>query len=103
MSKEDTLQSVPNLQLEIIQKAASFVKEGGVLVYATCSLLEEENKGVARSFEKSEVFRNGGFVPWPFSEDGFSEGGTHRGADHEITLLPSEWNDGVFFARYKKG
>eukprot|EP00957_Ditylum_brightwellii_P128313 9786824-Ditylum_brightwellii.AAC.1 len=31
MSKEDTLQSLPNLQLEIIQKAAAFVKEGGVL------------------------------------------------------------------------
>jgi len=105
MSKEDTLQSLPNLQLEIIQKAASFVKEGGVLVYATCSLLEEENEDVARSFEKSEVFRNGGFIPWPFSEDcdGFSEGDTHRGNDHEITLLPSEWNDGFFFARYKKG
>ncbi|KAL7493726.1 hypothetical protein ACHAWT_002626 [Skeletonema menzelii] len=97
MSKEETLQYLPDLQLDIIQKAASFVKNNGTLVYATCSLLEEENEEVIRSFEKSQVYIDGGFVPWPFSAegDGFSR-------PHEITLLPSEWNDGFFFARYRK-
>lgn len=103
MSKEDTLQSLPTLQLEIIQEAASFVKHGGTLVYATCSLLEEENEDVIKSFEKSEVFRDGGFVPWPlYEDDDLSEGGALRGRHHERTLLPSEWNDGFFFARYRK-
>lgn len=98
LNKEDTLHNLPDLQLDIIQKAASFVKCNGTLVYATCSLLEEENENVMRSFEKSEVFTNGGFVPCPFSA-----GGDDSSRDHEITLLPSEWNDGFFFARYRKG
>lgn len=97
MTKEDTLRSLPDLQLDIIQKASSFVKFNGTLVYATCSLLEEENENVMRSFEKSEVFANGGFVPFHFSSDGDGS------RDHEITLLPSDWNDGFFFARYRKG
>ncbi len=97
MSKEDTLGYLPDLQLDIIQKAASFVKNNGILVYATCSLLKEENEQVIRHFEKSDVFVNGGFVPWPFpvEDHDFSR-------HHEVTLLPSEWNDGFFFARYRK-
>ncbi len=98
MNKGDTLRNLPDLQLDIIQKAASFVKTNGTLVYATCSLLEEENENVMKSFEKSEVFTNGGFVPCPFSAD-VDDISRH----HEITLLPSEWNDGFFFARYRKG
>jgi len=37
-------------QLAILESAARLVKPGGRLVYATCSLLEEENDGVADAF-----------------------------------------------------
>ncbi len=38
-------------QNSILAEAAKLVKSGGVLVYATCSLLAEENEGVAARFD----------------------------------------------------
>ncbi len=40
----------PELQLGILTAAASAVKPGGVLVYATCSLFTRENEGVVAAF-----------------------------------------------------
>lgn len=104
ISEEEIKSSLPSLQLEIIQNAASFVREGGTLVYATCSLLQEENENVVKCFEKSEVFKGRGFFPWPFSDGDEPSEAPKLGLSrrHEITLLPSEWNDGFYFARYKR-
>jgi 16S rRNA (cytosine967-C5)-methyltransferase len=38
------------LQSELLQSASRFVKEGGVLVYATCTVFPEENEEVATRF-----------------------------------------------------
>ncbi len=38
------------VQAEIMDKTASVVKEGGKLVYATCSLLPEENEKQIEAF-----------------------------------------------------
>ncbi|WP_243094143.1 RsmB/NOP family class I SAM-dependent RNA methyltransferase [Thermus thalpophilus] len=51
------------LQLKLLETAASATEEGGVLVYAVCSLTEEEGEGVARAF----LARHPEFVPEPFS------------------------------------
>ena len=106
ISEEETKVLLPSIQLEIIQLAAKLVKDNGVLVYATCSLLKEENEDVINCFETSEVFKCQGFARWPFSEDGDdccngvqTLGGS---GDHSVTLLPTEWNDGFFFARYRR-
>jgi 16S rRNA (cytosine967-C5)-methyltransferase len=39
------------MQADILRAAARLVRPGGRLVYATCSLLEEENEAIAQSFE----------------------------------------------------
>jgi len=39
-----------DLQSRILQSAAKMVKPGGRLVYATCSLLQEENERMAEAF-----------------------------------------------------
>ncbi len=41
-------------QQEILQSAARLVQPGGRLVYATCSLLREENEDVAAAFEAAQ-------------------------------------------------
>ena len=47
---EDDLLRLPDKQREILTAAASLVKPGGRLVYATCSLEPEENEGVVGAF-----------------------------------------------------
>jgi 16S rRNA (cytosine967-C5)-methyltransferase len=37
------------LQGKILEKVLSYLKPGGVLVYSTCTLIEEENEGIVRS------------------------------------------------------
>ena len=56
--------SLPEVQRRILAKAAGLVRPGGgALVYATCSLLTEENESVRRWFD--ERFGDE-FVPMPF-------------------------------------
>ncbi len=42
--------ALADLQLRILTEAASHVRPGGRLIYATCSLLQEENEAVVENF-----------------------------------------------------
>ncbi|MEG4056542.1 MULTISPECIES: 16S rRNA (cytosine(967)-C(5))-methyltransferase [unclassified Microcoleus] len=46
----ENIQQQSQLQSELLAKAATFVKPGGVLVYATCTIHPLENETVIRSF-----------------------------------------------------
>jgi 16S rRNA (cytosine967-C5)-methyltransferase len=45
-----TIEEMATLQTAILQSAARLVKSGGRLVYATCSLLKDENEVIAQQF-----------------------------------------------------
>lgn len=47
---EADLQEMCNLQQQILEKACGLVREGGRLVYATCSIFEEENHQQIKRF-----------------------------------------------------
>jgi 16S rRNA (cytosine967-C5)-methyltransferase len=44
------VQELTEKQLAILQSASRMVKSGGRLVYATCSVLPEENEWIAQAF-----------------------------------------------------
>jgi 16S rRNA (cytosine967-C5)-methyltransferase len=52
------------LQAAILQSAARLLKPGGRLVYATCSILRQENEDIAQAFSAA----NEGFTPLPVGE-----------------------------------
>ncbi|GHU59470.1 ribosomal RNA small subunit methyltransferase B [Clostridia bacterium] len=64
---------LPQLQLDILETSAAYVKAGGRLVYSTCTLARAENEGVCEAF----LSRNAGFVlaesrvVAPVGRDGF--------------------------------
>jgi len=53
----ESVQTLPVTQLKILEAASVYVKQGGKLVYSTCTTLKNENDGVADSFlEKHPEF-----------------------------------------------
>lgn len=46
----ERLAALTSLQADVLRRAAGFVRPGGTLAYATCSLLEEENGDIVRGF-----------------------------------------------------
>ena len=69
------------VQSEILLKAAEYVKQGGVLVYATCSFLKKENR------ERIDAFLS---KKWDFAAEG------------EIFLTPQTTGDGFYSTRLRK-
>ncbi len=86
--------SLPDIQLAILENACRYVKDGGTLVYSTCTVFPEENEqNVLRFLE-----RHGEFSLTPFTV------GKLNVDEGYITLLPDEYpTDGFFIAKLTKG
>lgn len=83
---------LPAVQLRALLGAATYVKEGGVLVYSTCTVNPDENGGVVKRFLSEHP---------EFSLEPF-EAGAFR-SDGMLTLLPGERNtDGFFICKMVK-
>ncbi|MFC5300374.1 RsmB/NOP family class I SAM-dependent RNA methyltransferase [Azospira restricta] len=92
-------QSVAELvakQGAILAAAARLVKPGGRLVYATCSLLAEENDGVVQAF----LAAHPDFVPLPAAEILAKQGvaGIAPAAGEALRLSPQAHGSDGFFA-----
>jgi 16S rRNA (cytosine967-C5)-methyltransferase len=46
----DELESITKKQADILETSANYVKPGGFLIYATCSISKQENQGVVADF-----------------------------------------------------
>jgi 16S rRNA (cytosine967-C5)-methyltransferase len=82
-------------QSVILDRAAGLVKPGGVLVYATCSVLAEENEGQVESF----LARVPGFTVLPLDEVRSRTGlGALPGEGLYLSLTPARHGTDGFFA-----
>lgn len=62
---QQAVDALATLQLAVLQSAARLLKPGGRLVYATCSLLAQENEQVAQAFSAA----NPGWDPVPVAAE----------------------------------
>jgi len=79
-------------QKSILAAAARLVKPGGRLVYATCSILEEENRGIVEDF-----LRNTRFKLRP-AGDVLEKGGIRLHMEQYLELWPHRHGTDAFFA-----
>ncbi|NWF60935.1 MAG: 16S rRNA (cytosine(967)-C(5))-methyltransferase [Fischerella sp.] len=93
----ESVQELSMLQKELISHTSNFVKNGGVLVYATCTLHPAENEGVIESF----LAKNPNWQIEPANLDSaFSTYSTPQGW---LKVLPHQHNmDGFFVVRLRK-
>lgn len=80
-------------QLSILNSAAQALKEGGTLVYSTCTFsIEENEKVITRFLENNSSFS--------LIDSGVSFG--HKALEKAIRILPSDGGEGHFVAKLKK-
>lgn len=91
----DTMQDLPQLQLQILSNQARYVRPGGVLLYSTCTLVRRENEGVVEKFLKTHP----DFIVEPLPlPDVFPENTTGM-----LTLIPGMYDtDGFFICRMRR-
>ncbi len=96
--QERDIERLSRLQRAIVDRASSFLKPGGILVYATCTLAREENEGVVEDFlgrQRNFALQGAGRYLPREAQDLFS--------GNYFLALPHKHNtDGFFAARIKR-
>lgn len=95
--KPEQLESITELQKEIIDTVNAYVKPGGVMIYSTCTVRNAENKEMVSYIEENYDFELediSDFLPEELRSEETKKG--------YLQLLPSEWSDGFFMAKLRK-
>ena len=88
------LAGLPRVQGAILENAARYVRRGGTLVYATCTILPEENSGVTAGFLERHV---------EFQLEPFALPGQDGESDGSLTLWPQRHGtDGFYICKMRK-
>lgn len=93
--RQEDLAALILLQRDILDRAATLVKPGGILVYATCSVLVEENEAQVHDF----LSRVPGFRLLPLEALRARPGlGSLPGGSSFLSLTPAQHGTDGFFA-----
>ena len=95
---EESLTALPPIQRDILQACAEAVRPGGLLVYATCTILPEENEAQVRAF----LDRHPEFEP-DADDKWLPEALKPRLVDGMLQILPDrDGLEGFFIARMRR-
>ena len=90
-----SLAELPALQEQIVHNAARYVKKGGLLLYATCTLVQAENEEMVEKFLQTHPDFTTEPLPLPTNFPGNTSG--------MLALVPGEYDtDGFFFCRLRR-
>ncbi len=92
----DDFENLKVIQRKILDTSSKYLKNGGILVYSTCTLSRAENDDIIDWFlENHPEFEKGSISGIPNIKDG----------EHKVTITPNMFNsDGFFIAKLiKKG
>jgi 16S rRNA (cytosine967-C5)-methyltransferase len=96
---EEDIRRLSELQFSILRNLSGYLKEGGILVYSTCTVFHEENEDVVEKFLNEhpgfQLDRIAEILPGKyhsFIKDGYFK-----------TFPPRNEMDGFFVARLRKG
>ncbi len=93
---EIDIEEIVNIQYNILKTCSKYLKNNGVLVYSTCSMLKEENNEIIEKFIKEESFETVNIneqIPSEFSK---------ITTNNMVQFLPSENHDGFFITMLKR-
>lgn len=95
--KEEDLQSLQQVQLSILEAVAPLLKEGGILIYSTCTVDEEENKGTVEQFLHAHPdFEPEALKKLPPAIQSLTKQGM-------LQVFPQDFNgDGFFISKFRK-
>ena len=89
------MEQLPQLQLQILERQAGYVKPGGVLLYSTCTLVRNENEGVVERFLAKHPEFSTEPLPLPDVFPGNPSG--------MLALVPGEYDtDGFFICKMRR-
>jgi 16S rRNA (cytosine967-C5)-methyltransferase len=98
--KPQDLVELQQLQVELLENGAKMLKDGGVLVYSTCTFTDEENIDIIREFLED----HDNFKLVDLSKDAERFGLTEYLKEGTLQLIPDEdLIEGFFIAKLLKG
>lgn len=94
--QESNIEEISNIQFNILKICSKYLKDDGVLVYSTCSMLKEENEKIIEKFINEEDFETINVdqkIPSEFSK---------ITTNNMVQFLPSKNHDGFFITKLKR-
>lgn len=97
--KEEDIESLSKIQMQLLESVAPLLKKGGILVYSTCTVDKHENEYVVQSFLQN----HNDFIGDITLKERLPEMVQQLVDRYQLQIFPQDFNsDGFYFASIRK-